>query len=138
VCSAITQGWRTRIAGAESKLSKGASTGAGEIGPATRNVGLCASDFCASDRSGGDGLLRRRMETLHLDPNELAQSDSLMFGDLRRLCMMCKSRGACALELARGSADPAWGEWREYCPNAATLNELRIRSKVRVDPISLR
>jgi hypothetical protein len=51
---------------------------------------------------------------------------------------MCKNRGACALELEHVSADVAWGEWREYCPNAVTLNELRIRARMRSSPTAFK
>jgi hypothetical protein len=83
-------------------------------------------------------LLGRRLETLGIDPNELAQSDPLLLGELQKLCARCKSHGACALELEHASADAAWGEWREYCPNAVKLNELRIRSIPRHDPTVLK
>jgi hypothetical protein len=92
--------------------------------------GQPASDLrsLAGNQSEGADLLRCRMEALHIDPRQLAQSDPVMVDGLRRLCAMCQSRGACALDLAHPSADAAWGEWREYCPNAKKLNELRIRS----------
>jgi hypothetical protein len=124
--------WLNRF-GTKSELSEQERCGADEV---ARDLGLPASDLRApaNHGSGGANLLRRRMETLHLNPNELALSDPLMLADLQRLCTMCKSRGACALELEHVSADAAWGEWREYCPNAATLNELRIRSKMRFNP----
>jgi hypothetical protein len=98
--------------------------------------GQSASDLHppASNQPGGADLLRRRMETLHLDSRQLAQSDPLMVDGLQRLCTMCQSRGACALDLAHPSADAAWGEWREYCPNATKLNELRIRSAMQSKP----
>jgi hypothetical protein len=129
---AISQGWRNRF-GTKSERSNQERRGAGE---AARDPGLSASDLraLASHGPGVDSLLRRRMEALHLDPNELAQSDPFLLGDLQRLCAMCKSRRACALELEHVSADVAWGEWREYCPNAVTLNELRIRSRMRFNP----
>jgi hypothetical protein len=119
--------------GTKSELSERERCGADEM---PRDPGLFASDLraLASHGPGAVDLLRRRMEALHLDPNELARSDPFLLSDLQRLCAMCKSRGACALELEHVSADVAWGEWREYCPNAVTLNELRILSRMRFNP----
>jgi hypothetical protein len=131
---AIWQGWRNRFG---TKSSDQGCYGADE---AAREPGQSVSELGALASPGPreDNLLRRRMETLHVDPDELAQSDPLLLGKLQRLCAMCKSRGACALELEHASADVAWGEWREYCPNAVTLNELRIRSRMRYDPTVLK
>jgi hypothetical protein len=91
-------------------------------------TGIAASPMPASDNTD---LLRLRMEILHIDGNELARSDPLRLHEFRRICANCASRGACAVDLAHPSADVGWGEWREYCPNAAKLNELRIRSMMR-------
>jgi len=77
----------------------------------------------------GADLLQLRMQTLHIDTNDF--TDPFTINELQITCKMCKSRGACALELAHASADSAWGEWREYCPNAVKLNELRVRSAMR-------
>jgi hypothetical protein len=139
VRGATTQWWRKRI-GTKSELSERERCGTDEVVHVSRDLGLSPPDLrtLANPGPGGANLLQRRMETLHLDPNELAQSDPFMLGDLQRLCTMCKSRGACALELEHASADVAWGEWREYCPNAVTLNELRIRSRMRFSPTVLK
>src|SRR5271169_560854 len=87
VRDAIAQWWRNRF-GIQSELSELECCGADEV---ARDPGLSASDLLAlsSHRPGVDSLLRRRMETLHLDPNELAQSDPLLVGELQRLCAMC-------------------------------------------------
>jgi hypothetical protein len=91
-------------------------------------TGIAASPMPTSDNAD---LLRLRMEMLHIDGNALARSDPLRLHEFRRICANCASRGACAVDLAHPSADVGWGEWREYCPNAAKLNELRIRAMMR-------
>jgi hypothetical protein len=78
-------------------------------------------------------LLRRRMDALHIDWDELARFDPLTLSRLQKTCARCKSRGTCELELSHVSIDAAWGEWRDYCPNARKLNELRIASAIRRD-----
>jgi hypothetical protein len=80
-------------------------------------------------------LLRRRMETLHLDLAQLARCDPATANELQRLCTMCERRIACAVDLEHPSADAAWAEWRDYCPNATKLNELRIRQAMQ-SPVS--
>ena len=133
---AISQWWRNRF-GTKSEPSHHERRGADE---AARDPALSASDLraLASHRREGDSLLRRRMESLRLDANELTWSDPFLLDDLQRLCATCKSQGACALELEHVSADVAWGKWREYCPNAVTLNELRVRSRMRFNPTAFK
>jgi len=81
-------------------------------------------------------LLRHRFQTLHIDVSEFARSDPLVLSELHQICKRCISRGACSLDLERASADAAWGEWRDYCPSAAKLNDLRIRTIMRSYPTS--
>lgn len=66
--------------------------------------------------------LLRRMTVLRLDADEIANDEPLLYCDLRSACMMCESRGACEHDLADEAADPAWQNWRDYCPNATTLS----------------
>jgi len=68
--------------------------------------------------------LMRRMAVLRLDPDEIADDEPLLFCDLRSACMMCECRAGCEHDLASESADPAWQNWRDYCPNATTLTVL--------------
>jgi hypothetical protein len=78
-------------------------------------------------------LLLCRMAALHIDWDELARIDPLTLSRLQNTCAHCKSRATCELELSHVSIDASWGEWREYCPNARKLNELRIASAIRRD-----
>ncbi|MFD2180806.1 hypothetical protein [Rhodoplanes azumiensis] len=71
-----------------------------------------------------DLLLCRRMRALRLDPDELYCSEPRAFGMLHRLCATCPVPGRCARDLADEFADPAWQDWRNYCPNATTLSIL--------------
>lgn len=107
-------------------------------GNVERHADRTGTDIAASPMPSSDATdrLRLRMESLHIDGNELARSDPLRLHEFRRICANCASRGACALDLAHPSADVGWGEWREYCPNAAKLNELRIRSMMRSSSVT--
>ena len=103
-----------------------------KIEDVARDLGLSASDLSAlvSHGAGGCNLLRRRMASLDLAPDELARSEPALVSDLESLCTLCKSRGRCAHDLARNSAVSACGAWREYCPNVETLSMLRSGRKI--------
>jgi hypothetical protein len=80
----------------------------------------------ASHGSFDVSLLFRRMAVLHIDRDDLARDEPLLFRELQALCVLCRSRGRCRSELAREFADPAWQDWRDYCPNATTLSLLSV------------
>jgi hypothetical protein len=44
--------------------------------------------------------------------------------DMQRLCAMCEAKGRCARDLAERPDDPTW---REYCPNATTVDSINMR-----------
>jgi hypothetical protein len=88
-----------------------------------------------STRSGGGmpdrarycydaSLLFRRMAILQVDRDELASDDPLLFRELQGLCTLCRSKGRCVRDLALEGKEAGRQEWREYCPNATTLNAL--------------
>ena len=125
VFGAVARWWR-RWTSTRSDLSELESCGADQIERMAQDLGLSASDLrsLVSHGPGGASLLRRRMAALHLDSDELARSEPATLRDLQRLCTMCTSRGRCARDFAQHSTDSDWQGWREYCPNAATLNML--------------
>ena len=69
-------------------------------------------------------LLRRRMKALHLDPNDVDRPAAQIAGIRTGLCAHCAARGQCMADLDDEFADPGWGDWRNYCPNATTLSIL--------------
>jgi hypothetical protein len=69
-------------------------------------------------------LLTRRMELLQLKPNELARTDPQLFRELQATCLLCEQPDTCAHALRDDSADPAWQDWRNYCPNSTRLTML--------------
>jgi hypothetical protein len=69
-------------------------------------------------------LLFRRMAVLQVDRDELASDDPLLFRELQGLCTLCRSKERCVLDLAQECDESGSPGWREYCPNAATLNVL--------------
>jgi hypothetical protein len=69
-------------------------------------------------------LLKRRMRAFHLDPDDLVRAPARMAGIKTGLCARCEARGKCMRDLDDEFADPGWGDWRNYCPNATTLSLL--------------
>lgn len=69
-------------------------------------------------------LLKRRMSALHLDPDELNRGQARIIGLKTGLCGHCEARGKCLRDLDDEFADPGWGDWRNYCPNATALSIL--------------
>jgi hypothetical protein len=91
-----------------------------------RDLSMSTSELRLLVSRGSDNteLLRKRMASLQLDPDDLARSEPATLHDLQRLCTTCSDRGRCARDLAHHSADPSWQGWFDYCPNVATLNML--------------
>jgi hypothetical protein len=69
-------------------------------------------------------LLLRRMAMLRIELDELAREEPELFRDLQASCVLCQSKGRCRWGLAHEFDDPAWQDWRDYCPNATTLSVL--------------
>jgi hypothetical protein len=86
-----------------------------------RDVGVDSSDLCvlAGKWPNSADLLVRRMDQLEIDANDPAQIEPAVVRDLQRVCTLCASKRKCGHDLARHPSDPAW---REYCPNAETLD----------------
>jgi hypothetical protein len=75
-------------------------------------------------------LLLRRMQSLRLDPDEFRSSEPIMFRELLLRCEACESRVSCASDLADKSTSDRGEDWRDYCPNGATLNALSLLREV--------
>jgi len=105
-------------------LAESEADGADKIGRIVQDIG--ASNFelrWLSARGADDAeLLFRRMAALRLNPAEFGRIEPRLFHELRRLCAMCQSKDQCARGIADEFSDPAWQDWREYCPNATILS----------------
>jgi hypothetical protein len=58
---------------------------------------------------------------LHVDPERLLRSEPAAMRDMQRLCISCEAKQRCEHELTQGSAAR---HYREFCPNAFTLDAL--------------
>src|SRR6266567_4009900 len=99
--------------------------GAAEVERIAQELGLSSFELRALVSHPDDReLLAKRMAGMRLEPKAVAQSDPATFRDLQRVCAMCGFKYRCARDFAMEAFDPARQEWRDYCPNAATLNAL--------------
>ena len=65
-----------------------------------------------------DELLDCRMAMLGLDLGAIERGAGDIFNEIRRRCMSCGYREACAVDLKRDPNNPVW---ETYCPNSGTL-----------------
>ena len=99
--------------------------GAAEVERIAQDLGLSSFELQELVRHPDEReLLAQRMAVLHLEPTALARSEPATLRDLQRVCSLCNVRGRCASDLEDRGRDPAWQEWRDYCPNATTLSAL--------------
>ena len=65
--------------------------------------------------------VERRMAALGIDATQVEETQPTVMRDLQRVCSMCDEKRMCTHDLNR---DPADAAWRDYCPNAETLDAL--------------
>lgn len=75
----------------------------------------------ASKGPGAADLIQKMLVALNVDPKAIAMTNPLVMRDLQRLCITCGDKTRCAHELAKGTAAE---NFREFCPNALTLDAL--------------
>src|SRR5262252_1179262 len=66
----------------------------------------------------GVNVLERRMAMLDLGLCAIQSDHSKAYQEVKRRCMSCIFREACALDLKRDPYNPVW---ESYCPNSAAL-----------------
>ncbi len=87
------------------------------------DMGVPASELRALAAKGSDSakLLEKLLVSLDVDPTQLANGNPAVMRDLQRLCVVCGQKDRCQHELREGTAAD---HYREYCPNAFTLDAL--------------
>jgi len=108
------------VAGLRNEL---AYCGPEEIANTARELGLSSRDLYRIARKGPHAadLLQKMLLALGVNPQALASQDPMIMRDLQRLCIMCGQKKQCKHELAAGTAGK---NYREFCPNAFTLEAL--------------
>ena len=101
-----------------------------EVTHIARDLGLAPSELrtIAAKRPDAAAPLEMRLEALHVDPAALRRDEPLVMRDLERVCTQCGSKRRCVRDFVRFPDDSGW---REYCPNAMTLEALDDRTGMR-------
>lgn len=87
------------------------------------DIGVPPAELRALAAKGPDAanLLEKMLIKLCVDPAQLAKSNPAVMRDLQRLCVACGQKERCLHELKEGTAAE---HYREFCPNAFTLDAL--------------
>jgi hypothetical protein len=95
-----------------------------EVARIAREAGVSVSDLRQLSQLGPDAakLVLDRMAAQNLDAEALASSDPCTMRDLQRLCSTCASKKRCQRDLITDRDNPVW---RQYCPNAGTLDAVQ-------------
>jgi hypothetical protein len=105
---------------ASSQAYELAACGDREVEQIAKDIGVSPAELYLLARSDAAGaeLLPQRMAALDLDCKEVARLMPETMHDLQRLCTLCTAHRRCAHDLAHDPNDP---NWKDYCPNVATL-----------------
>lgn len=96
----------------------------GELDRLAGELGLTAGDLQNLVVQGVHGaeLLRRRLETLGITRADVERVSPGLARDLERTCTCCDEKTTCRHDLRH---DPAGGGWKDYCPNAISIESVR-------------
>ena len=131
VLGAVATGWRRVIGIRAAELQKVARSCAGDVEHLKHDANSSSPALRQPLTRGPNeaNLLPRRMASLDLDPYELAVGEAALFHHLQSRCMLCEAWLRCRQDLTSdsvGSARQDRQEWLDYCPNASTLETLRV------------
>jgi Family of unknown function (DUF6455) len=115
--------WAMKYCQARGICNDLANCGRDEIANIARDLRLDPNELVTLATKGPDAadLLRQMLTALNVDPNRLEHDDPVTMRDLQRLCTTCHEKRQCRFDLANGIiAD----NFRDYCPNAFTLEAL--------------
>ncbi len=93
-----------------------------------KDLGVSVSELrkLATKGPGAAELMEKMLIALRVNPHALVKTNSAVMRDLQRLCVVCTQKGRCEHELAKGTASE---HFREFCPNAFTLDALLKQKK---------
>jgi hypothetical protein len=94
-----------------------------QIAAMARDLGITAVQLreLASKGPESTNALKRLLMALDTDPKRLEQIDPRVAREMLWICCNCGEKSRCKHEL---SAETAAQHFREYCPNALSLDEL--------------
>ncbi len=94
-----------------------------EVALMARDIGLSAQELLSAAAKGPHAAdeLPKLLRAFGVDPQKLAADDPSTMHDLQRICIHCGHKGECRHDLA---ASTAASRFRDYCPNAMSLDAL--------------
>ena len=116
-------GWVKNYRQAVGLRNELANCTAEEVGRMARDIGLSAEELLSAAAKGPHAAdeLPKLLRALGVDPQKLASDDPSTMHDLQRICISCGHKGECRHDLAAGTAA---SRFRDYCPNAMSLDAL--------------
>ena len=103
-----------------------------ELRHMAEDLSLAETDLRSLARGRDNSALTGRMMRAHgLDPDRVRHAYVTLMRDVERVCTQCKSEARCRRELDAGTA---LVHCREYCPNAATFDDLVDSAEVPTFP----
>ncbi len=96
----------------------------GEFERVAADFGVSPAELMAASArpDGGELLLVKRLQALHIDRDEIAALLPMLLRDLERTCGACPDQRRCAKDMATSNDA---NDWEAYCPNAGSLRTLR-------------
>ena len=87
------------------------------------DLSLSEGDLAALSTTLNDNtaLMEGMMRARGFDPSQVRRSFGTLMRDVERVCSLCRATGRCRRELDAGTAA---AHAHEYCPNAATFDDL--------------
>ena len=100
-----------------------ANCGAEEVALIARDIGVSPEElrFATSKGPHAADELPKLLRALGVDPQKLASDDPAIIRSLERICISCGHKNHAQHDLAAGTAA---SHYRDYCPNAMSLDEL--------------
>ena len=93
-----------------------------ELRQIASDLSLTELDLVSLSAGAENAVLMERMLRAHgIDPQQMRYGFATLLHDMNRVCTQFKRTGQCRRELDAGSAT---AHCRDYCPNAATIEDL--------------
>ena len=115
--------WVTRYRQAAGLRRELAKCGSEEVAAMARDIGLSTQElelFASKGPNAADEL-PKLLRALGVEPKKLLSDRNRTLRDLQRICITCGHKTQCKHELAAGTAAD---HYRDYCPNAMSIDEL--------------
>ncbi|HET9717932.1 MAG TPA: hypothetical protein VFP60_17275 [Pseudolabrys sp.] len=115
--------WITRYRTAVNQERELAQIGPNEVAAIAKDIGISSLELHELAHKGAKAgaLLKELLVALGVDPEALAKMDRRIARDMQWLCIHCENSRRCRHELSAGTAA---GNFRAYCPNAITIEEV--------------